>query len=88
MSGAVLVFVPISTKLNPRHCMDKRSPITHAFPMPTLLRDNCWICRGPLGTESTRVDEFGFIVHEQCLRNLNERKDSVGKTPDTPKGLR
>jgi hypothetical protein len=83
--GGLFKIEHIPAKLNPRHCIDWHSFVSHALPMSTLLRDNCWICREPLGAEATRTDEFGFIAHEKCLRDLKERKDSVVKMPDTPK---
>ena len=48
--------------------MDTGRESSYAHIMITLRNKACWICRKPIGTERTWLDEYGFSVHETCFR--------------------
>jgi hypothetical protein len=45
----------------------------------------CWICHKALSSakDSTRQDEFGFVVHQACFSDLTKRKNKPFD-PETP----
>jgi len=46
--------------------------------MPLLPQNVCWICKKPVSPEKDTLDEFGFYVHEECLRLENPKNFDWG----------
>jgi hypothetical protein len=54
--------------------MDMVCNAPYAFVMSSTGPENCWICKQALVLDDTRLDEYGFRVHERCFQRMIAEK--------------